>query len=528
MPGKNTTANGTVYGNTVNFTTASSPVLSVSRTHMNFTVMLSGTEVDTMTGSQRFFIVNTGGGSLEWSAAASDNWIDVSPSAGTGDALVSVSLNPTGLTIGENTGSLVISATEALDSPQTITINLRVADNSEDTPPRGSFDTPLEGSQVSGSIPVTGWAIDDVDVTAVKIYRDPVPGEGPGLVYIMDASFVEGARPDVEALYTGFPNNSTAGWGYLMPTIFLPNGGNGIYTLHVEAVDTRGHKTLLGNKTIICDNANAVKPFGTIDTPAPDEITSGTAFINWGWVLTPQPNYIPYDGSTISVLIDGKDQGSPQYNVYRQDIARLLPGYINSNGAGGYYSIDTSAFTTGMHTISWNVTDSAGNTDGIGSRYFIIINPGASGSSTASSHQVRRSKSQALSLKDAPAPHSHRISTYLSVHSGWQRGQRICKRITKSGEKGIFYINIKELEPLEVAPEPGIVYTAANMLAAGKLRPLPPGASLNPRTGTFHWMPGPGFNGAYTVVLTGRKLDGEIFTDYMLINIKPKFNVIPR
>jgi hypothetical protein len=520
---------GTGYGSQQVFTPGrpnpqDPPRLDVSRTHMNFTVMLAGTNVDTFTGSQRFFIVNTGGGTLEWTINPSDNWIKVSPASGIGDALVSVSINPAGLTIGENIGSLFISAPGAEDSPQTMTIYLRVAHNSEETPPEGSFDTPLQGAWVSGSIPVTGWAIDDVEVTAVTIYRDPGPGEGNDWVYIGKGVFVEGARPDVEALYAGYPNNSTAGWGYMMLTHFLPNGGNGAITLHVEAVDTAGHKTLLGSKTIYCDNANAVKPFGAIDTPTQGGMSSGTAFINWGWALTPQPNYIPADGSTLLVFIDGKNQGSPQYNLYRDDVSRLLPGYVNSNSAGGYYTIDTTAFFTGVHTIAWAVSDSAGNVDGIGSRYFIIVNPRVSGSSANTSSTfytgIPLVPGPIPNLVESPLP----VSPYLYLRSGWQEVNRR-PRIMTPDSNGIFYLDIKELEPLEVFPSPGTKYTAGCMLVDGQYRPLPPGAGIDFQTGVFHWMPGPGFIGTYTFILTGitgSGTTGKEIHDHIIITINPK------
>jgi hypothetical protein len=242
--------------------------------------------------------------------------------------------------------------------------------------PFGSFDTPVHGSTVRSSIPVTGWALDDVAVEGVKIYREPVSGEGGDWVYIGDGVFVEGARPDVANAFPGYPDNSRAGWGYMLLTNFLPNGGNGTFTLYAVVSDVVGNEVTLGAKTIICDNVNAVKPFGAIDTPGQGGTASGRSYINWGWVLTPQPNQIPTDGSTINVYVDGVYLGHPTYNIYRKDIAALFPGYANSNGAVGYFYLDTTAYENGVHTIQWTVTDSAGNTDGIGSRYFIIRNSG--------------------------------------------------------------------------------------------------------------------------------------------------------
>ncbi len=238
--------------------------------------------------------------------------------------------------------------------------------------PFGDFATPLDGETVRSSIAVTGWALDNKGVQSVKIYRESE--DGSTLVYIGDGVFVEGARPDVEAAYPGYPNNSAAGWGYMMLTNFLPDGGNGTFTLHAIATDTDGNSVTLGTKRIFCDNANAVKPFGAIDSPAQGGTASGTNYRNQGWVLTPQPNKVPEDGSTIDVFIDGKKVGNVTYNIYRSDIAGFFPGYANSNGAMAYFDFDTTAYENGVHTIQWAATDNAGNTDGIGSRYFSIQN----------------------------------------------------------------------------------------------------------------------------------------------------------
>lgn len=238
--------------------------------------------------------------------------------------------------------------------------------------PFGEFATPIDGSTVRSSIPVTGWALDNKGVESVKIYRESE--DGHTLVYIGDGVFVEGARPDVEQAYPGYPNNSAAGWGYMMLTNFLPNGGNGTFTLHAIATDTDRNSVTLGIKQIICDNANAVKHFGAIDTPTQGGTASGTNYRNQGWVLTPLPNKIPKDGSTIDVIIDGKKVGNVTYNIYRSDIASFFPGYANSNGAMAYFDFDTTVYANGVHTIQWVATDNAGNTDGIGSRYFSIHN----------------------------------------------------------------------------------------------------------------------------------------------------------
>ena len=126
--------------------------------------------------------------------------------------------------------------------------------------------------------------------------------------------------------------------------------------------------------TFTSDNANATKPFGAIDTPGLSEIASGTAYPNFGWTLTQQPKVVPIDGSTISVVIDGVVVGHPGPLSPRSDIQAQFPGYANTDNAVGAYFVDTTAYSNGIHTIVWVVTDSAGSTEGIGSRYFTVEN----------------------------------------------------------------------------------------------------------------------------------------------------------
>jgi uncharacterized repeat protein (TIGR01451 family) len=260
------------------------------------------------------------------------------------------------------------------------------------TPPFGYLETPITGSTGSGGVAVTGWALSEAGIAYVDIWRNPNHGEiaSPnGLVYIGTADIVTGSRPDVQNSYPNIPMSNQAGWGYAVLTNELPSNtgstsnGNGTYTIHALAHGNDGQITdlpflsqppLIPTTTLIVNNAAAVLPFGTIDTPTQGGTESG-GFYNFGWALTPQPNSIPIDGSTINVFIDNMFVGHPTYNQPRLDIETLFPGYQNTNGAVGYFYIDTTTLANGVHTISWVVRDSAQNAQGIGSRYFTVQNP---------------------------------------------------------------------------------------------------------------------------------------------------------
>jgi len=289
----------------------------------------------------------------------------------------SVALAGTNVPAGTYAGAVTVTPATAGYGPATLTVTARITSPRASTPPVGFIDTPLANATVAGEVGMTGWAVDDVGISGVDIYRSPLAGEAThpnGFVLIGPATLVEGSRPDVAAAYPTRPLNRRAGWGLMLLTNMLPNRGNGNFTLHAYARDYDGYTTLLGSRAILSQNSTSHLPFGTIDTPLQGETVSGT-IVNFGWALTPQPNFIPRDGSTIGVYIDDVFVGRPTYNNLRDDIASLFPGYSNADGAVGFFMIDTTTLANGVHTIAWGVTDSARNAQGLGSRYFTVANP---------------------------------------------------------------------------------------------------------------------------------------------------------
>jgi hypothetical protein len=288
-----------------------------------------------------------------------------------------VELTQQGYAAGVQSATVIVQPTTPGYVSTPLTVEITATAPGATQPPVGSFDTPANLQVVRGEVGITGWAVDDIGVRSVDIFRSPEPGEPTrpnGLVYLGTASPVEGARPDVEAIHGTAPSSSQAGWGYMLLSNFLPNNGTGVFTLHALVTDLDGHTVSLGTRRIDARNASGVAPFGTIDTPAQGQTVSGT-IVNFGWALTPSPNSIPADGSTIDVFIDNLPVGKPVYNNFRADIAALFPGLANTNGAVGYFYIDTTTLTNGRHSISWVVRDNTGAATGIGSRYFNVANP---------------------------------------------------------------------------------------------------------------------------------------------------------
>ena len=459
------------------------PEIWVNRSAFNF-----GSNGTHTTGAQTLLIDNSGSGSLNWHIDTDEAWLSCTPAAGVGSGAAAVSVDPAGLAAGTHSASITVSDSSAANSPVFIGVTLKIYDPGAATTPFGYIITPIDGLTVTGSIPVTGWVLDDIETAAVNIFRNPVAGEGGSLIYLGDAVFVEGARPLMEEAYPDLPLNHRAGWGYMLLTNLLPDQGNGTFKLFAMAVDKEGHQVMLGTRTIAADNANAYKPFGAIDTPAQGEIVSGHSYVNSGWVLTPQPYTIPADGSTIAVRVDGVRLGSPVYDQYRPDIAALFPGYNNGNGAGGYFYLDTTAYGNGVHTISWTAGDNGGNRDCIGIHYFSIRNIGSSSFRAA-----------AGSLPGMPyESHFYEADT------------------------GELAIQIQELEHVEIrlAVNPSAVtgYLDVN----GVLKSLPVGSTLDQKSGRFFWSPGPGFVGPYTLLFIIEGPGGQTSQKTVEILIQPR------
>lgn len=354
---------------------------------------------------------------------------------------------------------------------------------------------------------------------------------------------VPGVRPDIEVLYPLYPQVNKAAWGYLLLTSMLPHvpnqqmlGGQGPLTLSVLAEDMEGHQRWLGRNfapfptdsdqvptTITLANDTIAKPFGTIDSPAQGATVSG-AFYNFEWTLTPDSNttpdagdiLMPVNGATQIVYIDGLPMGPlTYYNLCRGNVGSPVAAGVYCNddvanifgnptpqpvltprtsnptkhrnldagrGAIGAYWLDTTTLSNGLHTIAWGATDSAGRDEGIGSRYFTVLN--GAGDARAGRDESRGD----ARVLDALQP---------ALGDVWGRtGFDVAAPYAEvaADEAGVRHVEIPDLGRLELwLGEVERGYLVAN----GTLRDLPLGSRLDPATGQFTWAPGVGYHGTY-------------------------------
>jgi hypothetical protein len=475
--------------------TLAAAVAAVTPSALNFGATRSGTTLTGVTAAQSVIVTFTGSPSA-WTAISNQPWLQITGGSGSTAGSFSASLVAGAVPLGSTSlsATITVTATTATNSPLTLPVTLTVAPSAM-AAPFGSFDTPSNGATgLSGSFAVTGWALDDIGVQRVEIWRDLVTGEttppdsrpGPGFgkVYIADAVFVAGSRPDVETTFNSFPLANRAGWGYLLMSWGLWNQGNGTYKLHAFAFDASGNTTTLGTKTITVNNAQAVKPFGGVDVPAYGETKSGS-FYNFGWALTPNPNATDPRTCTITngnvfVGIDSGALTAVNYGDARSDIAQFFPGFSNTSNPSGAYLLDTTLLTNGTHQIGWYVVDSCGRADGIGSRFFTVLN----GATTVPAGVAVRAPMAGRQRFDSSEP--------LAVRKG---DEAIRVYPNPSGHRVVTISQNERAEMQLPALESGS-YTGYEKVN-GERRALPLGSSLDVSAGVFYWQPAAGFLGPH-------------------------------
>ena len=442
------------------------------------------------TPDQHFHIMDKALGALNWKIDTNRKWLFCSPSSGTGSQEICVRVDPEGFTPGEYPGAIIITAPNAAVSPRYVNVVLKVYD--QDYAPIGAMDTPMEGSVVSGNVPISGWALDDIQVTSVAIKRSAHPNDmaeniGPdGLVYLGDAVFCQDVRQDIPDAYPDYPRTHLAGWGYVLPSYQLPNIGNGSYTIHAIATDSRGQAASLGSRTIIAANAARTLPFGSIDAPRSGEEISGDEYTARAWALTPPPATIPADGSTMWVWLDGERVDNAVYSQYREDIAALFPGHHNAQGAGASFSFSPRQYQTGIHSLIWSAEDDAGAADAVDCVYFRVQNPD-SPSCPPGYLELKN-----LYQEDTGGSMTLAAGQVLTGYS-----LEADPDVQFIGQDRIAF-ELEEMEPLEIrfktnAQGPVTFYGWGEWEWAV----LPMGTTLKADEGVFCWVPTPGFIGKY-------------------------------
>ena len=227
--------------------------------------------------------------------------------------------------------------------------------------PFGSFDTPVtSGTPLAGSLPSAGWALDDIGIDRVEIWRDRAPGKARaapvaanGKIFIADALFVTGARPDVEGAFGDHPFHRAPDGGTCCcpgacatramarsrsthsPTTWRATWSSWARSQSSSATPRRRGRSehrCAGVRGTMSGNGVQLR-LGVDAERHADRAPSPTATCTYRSIPVPSA-------------------GEPTVTC-RTDIQGAFPGFSNGGNSGGNYLVDTTTMTNGTHQIGW-------------------------------------------------------------------------------------------------------------------------------------------------------------------------------
>ncbi len=227
--------------------------------------------------------------------------------------------------------------------------------------PSVAIDAPVAGATVSGTVTVSGWAIDNTTSAGTAIGTVQVKVDG---VAVGTATYGV-SRPDVCAVWPGRAGCPNVGFTYALNTASLTPGS---HTITVSATNTEAPSST-GSMSVNITVSGPL-PYVAIDVPAANATVSGTVMVS-GWAL----DNITSVGTAISkvqVRVDGGLVGTATYGSSRTDVCGFLPGRPGCPNVGYTYALNTATLTPGSHTITVSATDSDSSPD-TGSASVVVV-----------------------------------------------------------------------------------------------------------------------------------------------------------
>jgi uncharacterized protein (TIGR03437 family) len=253
-------------------------------------------------------------------------------------------LNTAALTPGSHT--IMVTATDSDNTPDTGSASV-VVNVTSIGPPSVWIDSPVAGAAVSGTITVSGWAMDNRAAVGTAIGSVQVFVDGAA---VGNATYGL-SRPDVCYVYPGRPGCPNVGFSFALNTAALTPGS---HTIVVTATDTANTPDT-GSATAV---VNVIGPPSVwIDSPVAGAAVSGTVTVI-GWAMESRAAVGTAIGS-VRVFVDGTAVGNATYGLSRPDVCYVYPGRPGCPNVGFSFALNTAALTPGSHTIVVTATDTA-------------------------------------------------------------------------------------------------------------------------------------------------------------------------
>lgn len=231
----------------------------------------------------------------------------------------------------------------------------------------------------SGAMTLTGWVVASSGVRQVVVQVDGVDiGQA---IYGLP-------RPDVTAVYPGFPDSGFPGFGYNLNSTDFRNGQHQVsvkvFTNAGRTLELNGTRNLNFN-----NNTHILVPFGDINHPQRSAQLFGTCpfdpfppsprrySIIEGWALDLGVEIGDTGVSWVELLVDGSIVGDSKttcrfdpnaggltdcYGLPRPDIERLYPFALDAPSSGFRFALDVGAlidfgFARGHHVLTIRAGD---------------------------------------------------------------------------------------------------------------------------------------------------------------------------
>lgn len=165
--------------------------------------------------------------------------------------------------------SIVTTCTHPLTAlVEKIRVFVRRGETSTKSSPIGYIDVPgVESLVANNAVEFSGWALDKASIEKVTVEREPHLGEdvGPvnerGLVFLAEAVFQNGARPDVCRAYPDYPNLHRMCWSFQLRREIISHDTSFKITLHAIAHNAFGLTTDLGRREIVFGPEGSAPPY---------------------------------------------------------------------------------------------------------------------------------------------------------------------------------------------------------------------------------------------------------------------------
>jgi hypothetical protein len=255
--------------------------------------------------------------------------------------------------------------------------------------PFGELEMPGPNQPMNGVYPLTGWALDDGEVTLVEVLVD-------GLSIGHAVTGVH--RPDIGHRFPSHPDAARAGFVRMLNTTVFTNG---VHSVAIRVTDDDGASRVIGRRFVQTFNTGYnLPPFGQIDEPIPNHIMFAKGCSDPGGYSTP-----PFQDPQVTELITGwaldvgsrTDLGGVAYvqllldgviledtylgsdywpwlrldvNYYghpRMDILRMFPDVPNAKDSGFAFRMDVSdliirkGYRQGLHYLKIRAGDLESN-----------------------------------------------------------------------------------------------------------------------------------------------------------------------